>query len=211
MLPPRIRPLLTAGLAALVVALGACSAGAASPTPSVTPSPSPTSTPSASPSLLALPSLGNADAALEALIPDTIGGIVLEKSSMRGSDFLTSSSASPATVAFLQALGVSASDVGVAFGIGVDSTAGNGVVMFVFRAAGADSARLVATFKQASNTGTSTPYTWGAATVAGKSVEVTTAASSGGVKLYLYAHGDTLFLVGATTADQVTEALSKLP
>lgn len=145
--------------------------------------------------------------ALEDLIPDEAGGVTLSKASMQGNDYLVSSDADPETVAFLQDLGVSPNDVSMAYGIGFSTDLSSGVAVFVFRAAGADSNRLLAAFKTANNTDTESPLEWTSANVGGKSVEV---AESDGQTTYLYVKGDTLFFIGSTQA-VAEEILNGLP
>ena len=145
---------------------------------------------------------------LENLIPDSAGGVTLNKASTQGNDYLVSSDADPQTVAFLQDLGVSPSDVSMAYGIGLSTDATSGVAMFVFRAAGADSNRLVAAFKTANNSETESPLQWSSSTVGGKSVEV---AESNGQSTYLYVKGDILFFIGAGTQAVAEEILNGLP
>lgn len=201
----RLRRLTAAGL--VLVAIGACSS---SPGASVTASPTatPRVTPSAAPSS---PATSGAVPALEALIPDKVGAMTLEKTSMKGSDFLTSSAADQNAVAFLQALGVAPVDIGIAFGYGFDPSNSAGFAMFVFQAAGVDEARLMSVFTSASSQGRTTPLDWQAADVGGKHLRVATDTETQGIKLYLYGHGDALFLLSATSEDVVTEALHELP
>lgn len=145
---------------------------------------------------------------LEDLIPDTAGGVTLNKVSTRGSDYLVSSDADPVTIAFLQDLGVSPSDISMAYGIGFTTDLSSGVAVFVFRASGADSNRLVAAFKTANDSQTESPLQWSSSTVGGKSVEV---ADSSGQSTYLYVKGDTLFFIGASTQAVAEEILNGLP
>lgn len=144
---------------------------------------------------------------LEDLIPDVAGGVTLNKASTQGNDYLISSDADPGTVAFLQDLGVSPSDVSIAYGIGFSTDLTSGVAVFVFRAAGADSNRLLAAFKTSTDSDSESPLEWSSATLAGKSVEV---AESNGQSTYLYVKGDTLFFIGATQA-VAEEILNDLP
>lgn len=197
----------SAGPALLLTAvLAACSSGTtASPTPSPIPSQATTG------SGVALPSLGNSDKELEALIPDMAAGVTLQKFSMRGGEFATSANADAETLAFLGALGVSASDIGVAFGFGYSAEAKAAIAIFAFRAAGASSDRLVQQFKDATNKNRSTPLAWRSGSVGGKPVQWAADASQQDVRLYLYGRGDVLFLVSATTESQAADALGKLP
>lgn len=135
----------------------------------------------------------------------------LEKTSMKGSDFLASSEADQNAVTFLQALGVAPPDIGIAFGYGFDPSNSAGFAMFVFQAAGADEARLMSVFTSASSQGRTTPLDWQAADVGGKRVQVATDTETQGIKLYLYGHGDVLFLLSATSETVVADALRELP
>lgn len=171
---------------------------------------------SAQPSQAAQPSGGGAGPSftegavseLENLIPDVAGGLTLSKESLRGNDYLVSSDADPGIVAFLQELGVSPSDVSMARGIGFSTDLSSGVAVLVFRASGADSNRLVAAFKTASDSETESPLQWSSATVGGKSVEV---ADSNGQSTYLYVKGDTLFFILASTQAVAEEIMNALP
>ena len=80
--------------------------------------------------------------------------------------------------------------------------------MFVVRAKGADSARLLSAYKTASTTAGETPIEWASSTIAGKQVE--TGASNGATQ-YLYAKGDVLIWMTATDPALAEQALSGLP
>lgn len=156
-----------------------------------------------------LPSFAEgAVAELEALIPDTVGGVTMSKTSTQGNDYLVSSGADPAIVQFLQDLGVSPSDVSMAVGTGFSADSSTGVVILVFRAAGADSARLVSAFKAATDADSSSPLAWSSTTLGGKQVEQ---ADNGGQTTYLYVKGDVLFFISATDTTFAEEILSGLP
>jgi hypothetical protein len=195
----------TAGLLMLIVAACSDSAGT-SPTP--TPTPTPVPTPSSSG--LVIPSIGNSDLELEKLIPDSVGGVTLQKFSMKGNEFIASASSSAETKAFLDALGVSPADVAVAFGYGADPSSQSAVAVFVFHAQGAGSDKLITVFKKAADEG-STTYTWQAGSVGGKSVQIGTNPTSANAKIYLYATNDDLFFVSTSTEAQATEVLGNLP
>ena len=164
----------------------------------------------------ALPSAGGnlpsftegAVADLEALIPSTVAGITLNKASMQGNQYLLSGSSDPTTAQFLQDLGVSPSNVSMAYGIGISSDASTTVAMFVFRAAGADSSHLLSAFKTANDAGGSSPLQWSTSTVGGKQVDT---ADNGGQTVYLYVHGDVLFFVSASTTTIAEGILNGLP
>lgn len=144
---------------------------------------------------------------LEALIPDTVGDLTIDKSSMRGNEFLVDENADPATVEFLEDLGVSPSDVSMAVGFGFSSDASSSLIMFVFRASGAETSRLVSAFKASLDSQRDAPLTWTSDEVGGKSVEK---ATDGETTIYLYARNDVLIFVSGD-ADSTAEALSGLP
>jgi hypothetical protein len=145
---------------------------------------------------------------LEALIPDTVGGLTINKQSMQGSEFLTAPGSDPAAIKFVQDLGVSASDISIATGQGNSADFTKFVFVFVIRAAGVDSDRLVSAFKTATSSGDASPLSWSDATVAGKSVE--TAAAGGGIT-YIYAKGDVMFWVTASDAALAEQFIGLLP
>lgn len=201
------RLLSVAALAAIVI-LGACAPAASSS------SGEPSSQASAAASEAqasggdSLPSVtAGAAADLEALIPDTVGGLVLQKQSMAASEFLVAPESDPATIKFIEDLGVSPSDVSIAFGFGFSTDTSSSLVMFVFRAAGAETGRLVSVFKEATDASRDSPLTWSSTQVAGKQVEVS---AQGDSTIYLYATGDTLFFISGDDAS-TAEAIGGLP
>lgn len=201
----------SAGLAGLLaVALAACSSSGASPTPSPTPTPTPQATPTpAASGAIPFPSIGNSDTALEAILPDTIDGITLQKYSMKADEFLNSGQNDPQSVAFLNALGVDPSTISVAFGFGLDIQNQSALGVFAFKAPGAGSDTLLSVFKTASEQGNS-GYSWSSATVGGKSVQVSDEPSQPGLKIYLYATNDILFLVTGSEGPSA-DTLATLP
>lgn len=144
---------------------------------------------------------------LEALIPDTVGDLEMTKTSMRGNEFLISGSSDPATVQFLEDLGVAPDDVSMAVGFGVSTEAATSLIMFVFRAEGADTNQLVSAFKASLDSQRETPLTWTSDEIGGKSVEK---ALDGETAIYLYAKDDILIFVSGD-ADSAAEAVSELP
>jgi hypothetical protein len=150
---------------------------------------------------------------LEALIPDTIGGVTMQKQSMQGNQYLVGPNTDPATVKFLQDLGVSPNDISMAVGFGFapapsGSDTGVSVIMFVFRAKGADGNKLVAGFKQAALTSGESPLEWANANVGGKQVQT---ASQSGQLVYLYVKDDILFFIGVSSEGLAQQILSGLP
>lgn len=144
---------------------------------------------------------------LEALIPDTVGDLAMQKTSTKGDEFLTSSDSDPAVAKFVNDLGVSPSDISIAIGFGFSADASSSLGMFVFRASGADTNRLIAAFKEANDADRDTPLEWSSATVGGKQVE---SALDGETTYYLYAKGDVLFFLSGDPAS-TEEAISGLP
>ena len=145
---------------------------------------------------------------LEALIPDSVAGLPITKSSMRGNEFLVAPNSDPATIKFVQDLGVSPEDISIAIGYGISTDASSSVIIFILRAAGADTNTLTSAFKEAQNGSAESPIQWSASTLGGKQVEV---GDLGGQPTYLYAHGDVLAWVTATTEAIAEEVISALP
>lgn len=144
---------------------------------------------------------------LEALIPDTVGAMTLTKTSTKGDEFIASSDSDPAVAKFIEEIGVSPGDISLAIGFGFTADASSSIGVFVFRASGADTNRLVAAFKEANDADSDTPLVWSSTSVGGKDVET---AVDGDQTLYLYAKGDVLFFV---SGDQTSteEAIGDLP
>jgi len=143
---------------------------------------------------------------LEALIPDTVGGVTVQKVSMAGSEFLISPDSDDALVEFVEDIGVGPTDISMASGSALTS---EGVfLMFVIRAAGADSTTLVSAFKEAQSASMATPLQWSSATIGGKQVDE---ADLGGQSTYIYAMGDVLVWVVASDTAAAEEVLGGLP
>jgi hypothetical protein len=201
---------LRAALAAILLlafAIAACSGSGASTSPTPSPSVEP-SAPASSDG--ALPSLPSGAADLEALIPDTIGGVALQKLSMQGNEFANSGGASAEVEDFLRNLGVSPDDVSVAIGFGLSTDSGSGVAVFVFRAEGADSGRLLQAFKDATDAERDAPLQWESANVGGKDVQRATDPEQDN-RVYLYVNGDMLVFVATTKEDDAAEVLGGMP
>ncbi len=143
---------------------------------------------------------------LEALIPDTVGSMTLQKTSTKGDQFLTSGG-DPAVEKFVNDLGVKPSDISIAIGFGVSTDGSSSLGMFVFRASGADTSRLIAAFKEANDSDRETPLVWSKATVAGKQVEKS---DDGTDTFYLYAKNDVLFFLSGDPAS-TEEVIGGLP
>jgi hypothetical protein len=178
-------------------------AGGATPTSAEQATPTPGETASG-----ALPSfqLPHNAAELEALLPDTLGGVTLQKSSWSGADFVNQNSTSTELVAFLQSLGKSLSDISAAAAF--SPTFDNSI--FAFRVNGVDHNILISEFQKAENTGLDTPIPWTSATVGGKSVFQATTDTAGEM-IYVYGVADLFFEVTSNDPAIAAEALSKLP
>jgi hypothetical protein len=185
----------------LAAAIAACSSGGASASP--TPSAPNVSSASGEPS-----AAGAED--LEALIPDEVGGVTLQKLSMRGNEFANSGSATEEAQEFLNSLGVSPDDVSVAIGFGIAPDSGSGAAVFVFRAEGADSGRLLQAFKDATDAERDTPLEWESVTIGGKQVERATDPEQDN-RVYLYVNGDLLVFVATTSDDDAGQVLEGMP
>ena len=144
---------------------------------------------------------------LEALIPDKVGELTLTKDSSSGDEFVASSDADPAVAKFIDDLGISPSDISLARGYAFSDDFSSSIFMFVIRAEGADSDRLLSAFLEAMNSGSGSPLQWTSANVGGKDVQSSSVDSG---STYLYTKGDILFWI---TADSATaeEVLSGLP
>ncbi len=138
-----------------------------------------------------------------------MGGITLQKYSMKGSEFMGSAQSDPQSEAFLNALGVSPGDISVAFGFGVDIANQSALGVFAFKAPGAGSDRLLSVFKTAASQ-SDTTYNWQSTTVGGKSVQQSAEPSDPSTQIYLYPTNDVLFLVTGS-ASAAADALSALP
>ena len=131
----------------------------------------------------------------------------MQKSSTRGDEFLTSGDADPAVATVVSDLGVKPSDISIAIGFGFSADGASSLGMFVFRASGADTNRLISAFKTANDADRDAPLVWSNTTLGGKQVE---SAVDGETTYYLYAKGDVLFfLSGDPTSTE--EAISGLP
>ncbi len=204
----RFRASAFAGL--LTVTLAACSSssGAATPTPSPTPTPvPPPSTEASSSQLLPSFSLPSNAKELEALLPDTLGGVKLTKASYKGSDFVNSTNSNDEFKTWLNSVGKSLNDVSAAFGFAASGTSGSAI--FAFRVQGVDNGRLVDAFKTSMGTTNST-MTWTSANVGGKNVQRSEDPDTK-TAIYLYGTADLLFFVTTNDTKVAEEALQHLP
>jgi hypothetical protein len=154
---------------------------------------------------------------LQALIPEEVDGISLQRLSMSGSEFVASGNATEETQQFLESLGVSTDAVSVAAGFGASPEDGHLAVVFIFRADGAPTDRLVSAFQQAANDERGTALGWQPATVGGKHVERASdpeAPASGtapGQSLYVYARDSVLVFVATTEESDAARILEGMP
>ena|SRR3990170_2570957 len=205
----RSRTLVVAGLVAIVLA--ACGSSSVSPSASQAESVAPSESAAESPGI-GLPSFSaGVVAELEALIPDEIGGVTMQKFSMRGDQFLTSGQEDPTTARFLEELGVSPNDVSIAFGFGFAPDFTSGAAMFVFRAEGASEDRLLQVFKDSMDEDRDVPLEWTTVTIAGHQVESATDADADDQAMFLYAKGELLYFVSTTDPAAAEEVIAGLP
>jgi hypothetical protein len=206
------------GLGIIVLALAGCAAGA-SPSPSLPtlppasvpalPSGLPSIDPSAIPSITlpsslpsGLPSM-NADADLEAQLPDEVGGQALQKVSFAGSEFLGTGNPQAAEFeALLQRLSKTADDFTFAV------AGGAAINISAFKIEGTDSNQLLQSIL---DTGANRGMVVAEETRGGKAITKLTP-PTGPVQHY-YTKGDVVFVVQSPSGNAalIDEAISKLP
>jgi hypothetical protein len=215
-----------AGFAGLLtILLAACSSGASS-TPSastaavVSPSASEAAPPvetsasasasemaSASGGVPGLPGDFHGAPDLEALLPRQLGGQQLQVVSFTGDTFMNMGNTGDQSFKdFLDRLGAEPKDISVAIAAAAGDTSSS---VTVFRARGTDQSQLENEFESVIQEDASGKLTWRDETIGGKSVKTTTKPEEG--NLYMYAKGDTIFVVMTTDASVAEEALSQLP
>jgi hypothetical protein len=151
----------------------------------------------------AIPSFGS-DEALEALLPDEIGGMVVVKASMTGAA-IRNMPGGAALEAQLGALGATVDDVSVAIGTAGD--AATPVVIFAYQIAGVSADQIFQGLEAALQAGQGGQLTQ--TTVAGREV---TQVTSGGETTYIYLAGDVVFIIGGQlTPELLEDAISQLP
>jgi hypothetical protein len=207
-------PALLLGAAALgAAALGAAALVACGATAGATPTAAPASVARLEPPLgsvptfalpdfsFALPSF-EADPALEAMFPDTIGGQAVEVASVTGTSFMSGASGT-ALAPVLQELDATAADLSVAFG----GTAQVTVIAFQLRGVSAEQFFAAYTSTAPGAEGAAITDT----SFGGKAVKKVVPV--GGDTVYLYLHGEVMWTVGGASATDalLTETFSKLP
>lgn len=210
---PRLAPAVL--LALLIMILAACSSGGSSTTASPTAAASSaeaSESADSSESEAAMPSidLPNSAPELEALIPDEVGGVALQKFSMAGPEFMAQGEDNQEFVDFLDRLGAEPDDVSVAFGFGFDATGDSGGAgVFAFKVAGADTDQLLDEM-QTSLEEEESATGFEDASVGGKDVRRGTSTDDTG-NVYLYGVGDIVFFVATPDEDAAAEVLADLP
>jgi hypothetical protein len=217
--------LILALVAVMALTLAACSSPGSSPSSSVasaepssaseeaSPSQEASASADASSSEMALPSidLPNSAPELEDALPDSVGGITLQKFSMRGAEFLQQGGDDQEFQDFLERLDAEPDDVSVAFGFGADPANGAVLSVFAFRVEGASTDDLTRELQGSlESDGSAANLT--KKNIGGKDVlvgESTDESSPGSV--YLYGVGDIVFFVSASDEAHATEILSHLP
>jgi hypothetical protein len=200
----------TGALAAILIILAACGPAASGE------SDEPSSAASVAQSAAAQESQGAPEpsfsaglvADLEALIPDTVGDLTMQKTSMQGNEYLLNPDGDPAMLQFLQDVGVSPNDISMATGSGFNADFSSSAFMFVIRAQGANSDALLSAFQQAMDSDAASPLEWSSANIGGKQVQ-TSGDDSG--TTYLYAKGDIVFWIFASDLEAAAEILGGLP
>jgi len=142
---------------------------------------------------------------LDAILPDEVGGIPLTYESASGDAVFGSEGITPEAQAFFDRTGADASDIAFAFGFGVDD-AGGYVTIFAFQVSGVPEDQLLAEFRTSFEEEGAMTFTEG--TAAGKDVLISDVE---GQTSYIYARGDVVFMVSASTPELTDEALSALP
>jgi len=170
-------------------------------------SPAAAAVPSVSVQLADILAGGNrhADPELEALLPTSLGGVVLKVESQSGSELATKSGAFDE---FLKGLGKTRADFSVASAY---ATGGLRAEIGAWRVKGADPALMLQGFKTALQSSSTTPLTLAEENVNGR--VVTRIGDSGQLAhgpLYVVSRGDTLLFVQTPEATLAEEAIGKL-
>ncbi len=148
----------------------------------------------------------HADPELEALLPTSLGGIVLTVESQSGTDLATKSSAFDA---FLASLGKTRAEFTVASAY---ASSGLRAEIGAWRVRDADPALMLQGFKTALQSTSTTPLTQAVETLAGR--QVARIGDPGQLThgpLYVVSHGDTLLFVQTPEPALAEEAIGKLP
>ena len=146
------------------------------------------------------------DEELEAMLPDSIGGQLVVKTSMTGQQFIGfGMGGADALEGMLGELGASVDDLSVA--IGSAGTGVDAVTVFAYQIDGVSADRIFEGLQQAVPSGGGGSITQ--RTVAGRTVTEVAVASE---TTYIYLAGDVVFILGgALTAERLEDAVSQLP
>lgn len=148
----------------------------------------------------------HADPELEALLPTSLGGVVLTVESQSGAELATKSSAFDA---FLGGLGKTRADFTVASAY---STGGLRAEIGAWRVRGADPALMLQGFKTALQSSSTTPLTQAEETLAGRAIaRIGDPGQLTHGPLYVVSRGDTLLFVQTPEPALAEEAIGKLP
>lgn len=145
---------------------------------------------------------------LAAFLPTEVGGLEIEYESTSGED-MVGEEATPEALALFERLGVDASNLSQAVGIGFDAEAGSAVTVLAIRVEGADEGELRDEFRAAIEA-EDPEMTFNDANVGGKDVQ-TFGPEGGDAVGYVYVKGDIVFVVGGQPVSLAEEALEKLP
>ena len=219
---PLLTTLLGTGIAALVAAgCGAApTTSPAKPSATLTPAPTLAGSPAPTGSTAPLPSpsptvdlgLPHVSAALEDKLPNTIGGVSLEKFSMPLSTYVASNKTGDSVLytPWLVKFGKTTDDVDLA--VAVDLTQTEIFHVQAIEVPGVDAPSLLGQFASVARQKQwpVTPKTVGPKSVL-EVVDPATTASGGLGTAYVYADGDILYIVVTDTTSLLLEALIKLP
>ena len=147
--------------------------------------------------------------ALADTLPDRVGGVIFQKFSMSGEEFLAGS-ADEQFVAFLDRVGASRDDVAVAAAIGADLAGTNQASIFAFQVVGVDASTLVDEFQGGADGGTPA-MTWHTSTISGKPVQVSNTTDDFPVPVILYPSGNVMYFISSTDPNVLATILSDLP
>lgn len=148
----------------------------------------------------------HADAALEAMLPTSLGGSTLVAESQRGTELSTRSAAFDA---FLRKLGKTRADFTVASARG---PSGLRAQVGAWSVAGADPALLLPAFRDAVQASSTTPLAQADETLAGRAVaRIGDPGQLAQGPLYAVVHGSALFFVQTPDRALAEEAIGKMP
>ncbi len=217
--PTRVPAAVVLVAAVLAVSLATCGSststapGAPSATPGASGADVGSGAPQGQPTDTPEPSVDRHGAvALEALLPDSIAGIALERVSLTGPDFyaLGTDTTRKQLDSMLKELGKTVADLSV--GDAGDPTGKAVLELGAFRVAGSAPVELLSAWVAARQAAGGGKIGVTNVTIAGRAVTklVDPARPVGGVT-YAYARGDTVLLMAADDASYLSEAIGKLP